>query len=139
MPTLPSSILITVVIILLILFIGLIFWTQNKRSRISPQELKKFQNHWQGILKEIKSSPKNAVLEADKLLDQALKLKNYTGSLGEKMKKAGPLFSDRNGVWGAHKLRNRIAHELNIKVSDFEAKKALGQFKTALRDLGIKL
>ena len=55
------------------------------------------------------------------------------------MKKAGQLFSDRNGIWSAHKLRNRIAHELDVKVSEKETRTALTQFKKALRDLGIKL
>jgi hypothetical protein len=127
---------ITVITIGLLIFIGLIFWTQSKRSKINPATQQKFQKHWHAILK---SDPKTAILDADKLLDQALKLKGYTGTLGEKMKKAGQLFSDRNGIWSAHKLRNRIAHELDVKVSEKETRTALTQFKKALRDLGIKL
>ncbi len=131
-----SPLVITIIIVAILLFMGLIFWTQSKRSKISESDQKKFRTNWTHILKE---TPKNAVLEADKLLDQALKLKGYTGNLGEKMKKANTLFSDRNGVWNAHKLRNRIAHELNIQVSEKESRYALAQFKKALNDLGIKL
>ncbi len=134
-----NTILITAVIVLIILFIGLIFWTQSKRSKFSSQDLKRFKKHWNKILKETHSNPKGAILEADKLLDEALKLKGFHGSLGEKMKKANSIFSNRNGIWDAHKLRNRIAHELNVNISKQETETAIRQFKQALRDLGLQL
>lgn len=122
-----------------LIFLWLVFWTQSKRKKINPKEQKKIQTHWKNITKELASNPKQAVLEADKLLDETLKIKGFRGNLGEKMKQAGALFSDQNGVWSAHKLRNRIAHELNINISEKEASYALFQFKKALSDLGIEL
>lgn len=78
-----------------------------------------------------------AVLNADKLLGQALSELNFKGqTMGEKMKSARNVFSDNNGVWNAHKLRNRIAHETDIVVKYEEAKRALMNFRQALRDLG---
>ena len=71
-------------------------------------------------------------------MDYALKKHGFEGSLGEKLKKAGPRFNDLNAVWSAHKLRNRIAHELS-EINKEEAKRALKQFKRALNDLGAKL
>ncbi|EKD64900.1 MAG: hypothetical protein ACD_50C00256G0002 [uncultured bacterium] len=49
------------------------------------------------------------------------------------------MFSDLNGVWFAHKLRNKIAHELDSRVSMGEAKRALAAFKRAFVDLGVKI
>lgn len=80
---------------------------------------------------------KRAVMEADKLLDLLLTKKGYGGPLGEKLKRKGELFSDLNGVWTAHKLRNRLAHELHADVSNYEAAAALKSFKKAYRDLGL--
>lgn len=60
---------------------------------------------------------KSAVMEADKLLDYVLKSKRIKGdTLGERLKNAKHLFktSSYNRVWEAHKLRNRLAHEMNF-------------------------
>lgn len=84
------------------------------------------------------NNPKEAVLDADKLLDYALVRKGFQGSLGEKLKKAKNRFSDINGIWIAHKLRNKIAHELS-NIDFREAKNALVSFKKGLKDLGADL
>ena len=126
---------VTSIVIGILMFMGLIFWVQSNRQKISESARKKIHTHWIRLPRE----PKHAVLEADKILDEALKLKGYSGNLGEKLKQAGGLFSNENNVWAAHKLRNRIAHELNIKISENEAKTALHRFKQALNDLGFKL
>jgi len=78
-----------------------------------------------------------SVLDADKLVDSALKARGIKGkTMGERMKNAASLFSDRNGIWTAHKLRNRIAHESDVNVTYNEARLALQTFRKALKDLG---
>ena len=78
-----------------------------------------------------------AVLNADKIVDQALRESGIVGeTMGERMKSAVKKFSDNNGLWRAHKLRNRIAHETDVNVSYDEARRALVDFKKALKDLG---
>jgi hypothetical protein len=77
------------------------------------------------------------VLNADKLVDQALKERGLRGTtMAERMKNFNSHFSDRNGVWLAHKLRNKIAHESDARVTYDEARYALASFKRALKDLG---
>lgn len=129
----------TLIIVTLIIFIGLIFHVQSKRYKLSPADQQRLRSHWKRIQMEVKSNPKSAVLEADKLLDEALRLKGFRGSLGQKLKKAQPLFRNANAVWGAHKLRNRLAHELDHPLTEREAKRALNDFKVALVDLGVPL
>jgi hypothetical protein len=86
---------------------------------------------------------RTCILEADKLLDFALGKflgqKYFKVSLGEKLKMKGGIFSDLNGVWFAHKLRNKIAHELDFHVSMAEFKRALSAFRKAFIDLGVKI
>jgi hypothetical protein len=84
-------------------------------------------------------SPTLKILEADKVLDHALKLLGFSGSLGDKLKQAGPRFRNLNEVWSAHKLRNTLAHELQRTPSPEEVKRAMDAFKGALKDLGAKL
>lgn len=78
-----------------------------------------------------------SVLNADKLVDQALRDKGIKGeTMGERMKNCSNSFSDRNGIWNAHKLRNRVAHETDVSISYKDTKIALAGFKRALKDLG---
>lgn len=77
-----------------------------------------------------------AVIDADKLLDHALRKKNFSGStMAERMVSAKDAFSRRQLVWEAHKYRNQIVHE-EVKVSEKKVKGALVGFRTALKDLG---
>jgi hypothetical protein len=133
------NVVATIVIIGLIVFIGLVFWTQSKRSKLSSGDQKTIKKHWNSVMAELSSNPTGAIMEADKILDEALKIKGYHGTLGDKLKKAGPLFTNQNNVWSAHKLRNQLAHELNRKANAGEAKRALQHFRQALKDLGFKL
>ena len=96
---------------------------------------------WLSIEHQIKrdeeSSYHLAIMNADKLLDKALQERNVRGNtMGERMKTAQQSWSNANAVWGAHKLRNRIAHESDIRVQYDHARGALAAFKQALKDVG---
>lgn len=95
------------------------------------------QNAWKKV--ETQKIPTLKLVEADKILDEALRLLGYAGSLGEKMKAAGPRFSDLNGVWWAHKLRNRAVHDLSSVPSKEEIDRAISLYKKALTDLGARV
>jgi len=55
---------------------------------------------------------KLAIIEADIILDQALKKRGYAGnSLGERLKSIAPTaLASLDDAWQAHKIRNYIAH-----------------------------
>lgn len=106
---------------------------------------KKFvQNKWNKIEQMFSlggaSQLKNAVMEADKLVDYALKCRGIAGeTMGERMKNAKskfPKYSDYDSLWFAHKVRNNIAHETTHELGVAEAKRSLGYFKKALEILG---
>lgn len=78
-----------------------------------------------------------AVVNVDKLLDKAMRELGFKGqTMGERLKNNRARFSDIDGIWIAHKLRNRIAHESGVSVSEREASSALEQLRRGLRDLG---
>jgi len=78
-----------------------------------------------------------AVVEADKLLDDALKKSGYKGkTMGERLVSASRAFSDKDRTWAAHKLRNRVVHETSIKLRKNHVQGALSGFRKALKDLG---
>ena len=101
----------------------------------------KYRTRWmtieQALSRDEPSSHLLCILNADKLLDQALREKGVAGeTMGERMKAQQSAWSNANALWGAHKLRNRIAHEHDITISYDDAKRALAAFKRALKDIG---
>lgn len=83
------------------------------------------------------SGLKNAVSEADKLLDYVLKQSGVPGdTMGDRLKASGQRFSDLNSIWRAHKLRNALAHEIGFDLVPSQAREALGDFERGLKDLG---
>jgi hypothetical protein len=81
---------------------------------------------------------KMAVMEADKLLDYALKAMAIPGTtLGERLKFAAYKHPNIRNVWNAHRLRNQLAHEASYYLDPGFARKALRDFKDALRLLNV--
>ena len=104
-------------------------------------DVDKYRVRWlaveQSLVRENESSYHLSVLNGDKLVDQALLDRGFKGqTMGDRLKSAKEKLTRRNDIWDAHKLRNRIAHEPDVKVSYEDARKALGGFKQALEDLG---
>jgi hypothetical protein len=124
-----------VVILLLILVIsaGLL----KKRPKGLNQDY--FQNRWQELqtLCKSKNTWPLAIINADTLLDEALKKRHVKGkAMGERLVTAQRILTDNDSVWYGHKLRNRLVHEDNIKLKEKDVKQALLGFRQALKDLG---
>lgn len=103
--------------------------------------VEKYRSKWLAIERKLQrdeaSSYYLCVLDADKLLDQALRERGTKGNtMGERMKTSKDIWSNANAVWSAHKLRNQIAHETDAKVDYSDARQALSSFKQALKDVG---
>jgi len=113
--------------------------TKLKPRRRSLLNQQYYQQQWTELLARVKT-PEGmilAVVDADKLLDQALKKRRFKGkTMGERLVAAQRMISDNDAVWYAHKLRNRLVHEPNIKLKKKEAQAALAGFRQCLKDLG---
>ena len=112
---------IGIIIFISVLLLGFVkIQTQKKRAQKFQQKIQKF-------LAKIKKMPEShnnqKILEYDKILDMCLYekisgTKNLT--TGGKMKKLGKSkqkFQNENKIWSAHRLRNKIAHEVGFIVS----------------------
>lgn len=125
------------VVVYAVVFVKIVL---SRRRRFSEVDKKYVAMKWNEISH---AGARTCIMEADKLLDfclgKVLGSKYERVSLGEKLKLKGAMFSDLNGVWFAHKLRNKIAHELDFRISMGEFKRALGAFKRAFIDLGVKI
>jgi hypothetical protein len=134
---------ILILMFIAILFVGalmlvIIATTRRPSKKLDVERYEERMKQIEALLERKDSSANHmAVINADKLLDSALKDKGVRGSnMGERLKNSSQSFTNLNSIWTAHKLRNRIAHEDNVTVSDEQARRALNTFRSGLRDLG---
>lgn len=126
----------------ILIFGGLLF-AFISLTKNSPRTLdqNKFRSRWMAIESQLKRDDTHSytvcILDADKLLDQALRDRGLAGkTMGERMKQCQGKWTNGNGVWAAHKLRNRLAHETDARVDYDRAKQALIAYKQGLKDVG---
>jgi hypothetical protein len=104
-------------------------------------DVDKYRSSWLSIEQKLnKDEPATyvvCIMEADKLLDHALKERGFKGgTMGERMKSASSAWKDANAVWKAHKLRNQLAHEQEVKLRYPQVRGVLACFKQGLKDVG---
>ncbi len=126
--------IILIFVIADVLIVGYVLFRRFNK-KMGKGAINKIQSEWKKIIRE--TDYRQAILEADKLLDYALRNMGYKGSLGAKLKKAPRLFKNINDVWAAHKVRNNIAHKMNYKVDEKTYKATMLKFKQAFKDLKI--
>lgn len=111
------------------------------KKGVSALDVDKYRQKWlrieQKLTRDDVSSHVLVILDADKLLDHALRERGLKGeTMGERMKSAKAVWTNTNAIWSAHKLRNQIAHETDVRIDFDSARRALASFKQALKDVG---
>ena len=145
MPSAFSSIFNTYGVVLgliVILVLGLILVVYITR-RTPRQRLDKeaYQADWLKIMNNCETTEPNsmamAIIGGDKLVDKAMVELGFAGkTMGERLKNSPKRFSNLDGLWSAHKVRNKLAHEAGFSVDSKMARQALANFRQALKDLG---
>lgn len=135
----PPAIFLVIAIVAVALFLLVAMVLNGKHAH--SFDVEEYQTRWLKIENSlIKDDPRSyaiSILEADKLLDRALREMNLPGkTMGERLKRVDNRLSDVNLVWRAHKLRNQIAHEQDFELDYSTTTKALAAFRRALKDLG---
>lgn len=105
-----------------------------------PRKLKedKFMAKWQELQAYCKDKATwpDAILAADKLLDEALVKRRFKGkNMGERLVSAQKMFSSNDEVWFGHKLCKKIQEQPDFKLKESDVKDALFGFRQALKDL----
>ena len=142
--TYGSIILAVLFLVLIIAAIIFFAWIKRRLSRAELYGMSREQvlKQWQQIQDISKQGgemgQKMAIIEADKLLDGALKSLIMPGNtLGERLKSAGYKYPKIKNVWWAHKLRNNLVHDHDFTLRNGEAKRALAEFEKALKELKV--
>lgn len=98
-------------------------------------------NHWRAV-EDLASrgdvmSLRLAIIQADAVLDLALKAKAFPGTTtGERLKFASRKYHNLQQTFWARSLRNTLVHEAGSELKIAQAEKALAEFKRALVTLG---
>ena len=125
---------VLVMMSLIMIAFGVAKLSLRPKRKITARDLQHIRKHWKKILEIKKSHPSKAILDADKLLHFAFTKRGVHGSTGAQLKAGERYLSNLQNTWNAHKLRNRIAHEL-IEIKDGQVSTALRHFKKAINDL----
>ena len=98
-------------------------------------------NRWDNVVKHIESENENdwkqAIIEADIILDEILTKIGYKGeSIGEKLRRVDPAdMKSLNDAWEAHKVRNAIAHDgSGFTINHHEARRIMNLYKKVFQE-----
>ncbi|HTP57246.1 MAG TPA: hypothetical protein VMJ72_03180 [Candidatus Paceibacterota bacterium] len=108
-----------------------------------PERNGPLRQRWEAVIARLGSTHeadwKVAVIEADKLVDDAMSSHGYAGeSFGDRLMNIEPgALVSLDGLWWAHRIRNRLAHEPDFFLRYTEARQALSYYEQTLRELNL--
>lgn len=128
-----AAVIITTVLVLIIIIFIIVktIWRPKKDF---------FMNEWKKLQQRCsdKSQWPTAIVEADELLDKALKKRKVKGkTMGERLVSAQKVFSDNDGAWYGHKLRKKLEEQPSTVLRKDDVKRALLGLGQALKDLEV--
>lgn len=114
-------------------------------STVSHEQLDDEVDHsrWAHVQQLINSGQESdwrqAIIEADIMLDEVLDEQGYVGeSVGDKLKQVNPeRFASLNDAWEAHKVRNDIAHRGSaFQLTEHVAYRTIAHYENVFREFG---
>jgi hypothetical protein len=120
--------------ILIVLITKIVLIIRKRRNKLNTEV------RWKELQKLLsrKSNWKDVIIQADALLDEALKNKHFKGkTTGERLVSAQRQLTANDMIWFSHKLRNKLIDEQDITISKSDVKKCLLGYWRALKDLGV--
>lgn len=128
-----------VIVVVVLLVLAAVAFAVRWRQRPRKLKVDQFQQRWKELQKLCAHSETwpEAIIEADKMLDEVLKRLHFKGqTLGARLVSAQKSLSDNDGVWFGHKLRNKLVNQDDVKLRTDDVKDALMGIGQALKDLG---
>ena len=98
---------------------------------------------WQKIEKRVRSRDeaniKLSVIEADKILDELLKVSGFKGEvMADRLGQiSSAQISNIDDLWRAHKVRNRLVHEPDFEIHSHQALELLNIYRIAFEEFGL--
>ncbi|MCR4333970.1 MAG: hypothetical protein NUV60_03100 [Patescibacteria group bacterium] len=143
--------LLSIIALVIIIYVMIRLFELRKREEeyystvIVPPEAKGGMHprwgHIQSLLEGGSPSAwREAIVEADIMLDDVLAKRGYTGDgIGEKLKSADPDdFKTLQDAWEAHKVRNQIAHQGSaFDLSETVAQRTIAHFEAVFNEFKV--
>lgn len=114
-------------------------------KKISTSVYSVVEGDWRQINIDLKSkSPavlKNALIKADKSVDNLLKELVHGNTMGERMIAGKNKFSPEvySAIWSAHKVRNAMVHESGYEPTYYILEEAISNLRKGVKQLGAKV
>ena len=124
------------IIFILVVLGGLFIWWKYLRTRdcLSEAQLKYYTGK---INKTVTLTPSHGLMEMHKIFITALKdlANEKRGTAAEVTQQYETYFPNKVRIWHYHRLRNRVAHQIDTKVREEEAQTARREYLRALKSL----
>lgn len=123
----------------------LLFGSSSLKTVVSLQTVRNIKKEWETISLYLSqkqpSQLKQAIIMADKCLDNALRDIVPGENMGERLKNAVDKFDKitYNKIWEAHKVRNNIVHESGYEPPYFVVTQNVQYIKEGLKSLGVNI
>jgi hypothetical protein len=121
------------------IFLVLVIIVVAIKLRTKRLDKRYFQKRWVTVQKMCTNKKMwyQAVIDADELLDEALKQSHFHGkTTGERLVAAQRTLSSNDSVWFGHKLKKHIIDDNYKRLNKKDTLAALAGFRQALKDLG---
>ncbi len=112
-------------------------YERQRTGGATPNRFADMQNH---ISSDNPNDWKLAIIEADIILDEALKRQGYAGnSLGERLRSVSPMsMKTLDDAWEAHKVRNDIAHSgVDFVLTQKLARETIVRYERVFTEMGL--
>jgi len=125
---------------------NLFWWLKpriNKRSTVSSNTVFAIRSAWVGVsealISKTPSQLRQALITADKCVDNALRDVVSGETMGERLKNAKDKFDYPvyDSIWRAHKVRNSMVHETSFEPSYSLLISSINDLKRGLQSLGV--
>lgn len=127
------------------MFLDFLFGRKTSKRGIGVETRNNISRDWKNIAillgQKGPSQLRQALITADKCLDNALRDVVNGETMGDRLKNAQKMFDWDlyNKIWEAHKVRNNLVHESGYEPPYFVITQSVDNLKKGLEVLGLKL
>jgi hypothetical protein len=118
----------------------------SSRNRVSSSVSQKIKSKWEasvepGLKTRNPAQLRQALITADKLLDNALGNVVSGNKMSDRLKNAKDLYewSQYDRIWKAHKVRNALVHDIDYEPTYYVLEEAVRDLREGMEVLGVNL
>jgi hypothetical protein len=114
----------------------------RETRRVTPRD-PEIGKRWSAVLEKAEANPPHsfalAIIEADKLTDEALKRMGFQGEhMADRLEHLNAAeMRTLEPLWRAHRLRNELVHAPDFEVNAVDARETLQVYGRFLKELGV--